>query len=72
MTDRTIIDEIRGTVLKINEYTDINGKSVKSLTIKTDKPEYETFPENLLNKEYPEFSVGQRVVQVAYSFNRRF
>jgi hypothetical protein len=70
MTDKAIIDEIRGTVLKINENTIADGKLVKELIIKPDIPEYEPFPENLLDREYPDFSVGQRVVQVVYTFNR--
>ncbi len=70
MTDRTIIDEIRGTVLNVYDYTDENGVAAKGIIIKPDNPEYESFPENLLAEGHTVFNVGQRVVQVVYSYNK--
>ena len=70
MIEKTKLDEVRGIVLRLFDYTTPDGTVAKGMTIRPDDPNCETFPENFLDSKHPDFKIGQRVVQVTYSYKR--
>lgn len=73
MTDKTVLDEVRGTITKVYEYpvsnmygTEISRK--KGIIIKPDDETKGTISE--VGRDYSQFSVGQRVVHVSYTWKR--
>ena len=74
MTDKTVLDEVRGTITKVYEYPVSNGKTgtsmEKGIIIQPDDEKKGTISEAFIGKDYSQFSVGQRVVHVSYTWKR--
>ena len=75
MTDKTVLDEVRGTITKVHEYPVLNmyGTEIsreKGIIIKPDDETKGTISEAFIGRDYSQFSVGQRVVHVSYTWKR--
>ena len=74
MTDKTVKNEIRGTVVKIFEYPVSRDKDIvsieKGIIIQPDDKEIGAITEAFKGVDYSQFSVGQRVVIVTYTWKR--
>ena len=70
MTDKTVLDEVRGIVTNVYDYTNADGVVEKKLVIRPDNLENDCFIGAIPDKDFNDFKEGQRVVQVAYSYKR--
>ena len=74
MNDKTVLDEVRGTITKVYEYPVSNGKTItsmeKGIIIQPDDETKGTISEAFIGRDYSQFSVGQRVVHVSYTWKR--
>ena len=75
MTDKTVLDEVRGTITKVYEYpvSNMHGNEIsreKGIIIKPDDETKGTISEAFIGRDYSQFSVGQRVVYVSYTWKR--
>ena len=76
MTDKTVLDEVRGTITKVCEFPVSNGDNITSMQqgiiIQPDDETKGTISEAFIGRDYSQFSVGQRVVHVSYAKGDRF
>lgn len=74
MTNKTILEEIRGTIIKVYEYPVSNGETITSIeegiVILPDDSSKGMISEAIKGRDYSQFSVGQRVVNVTYTWKR--
>ena len=74
MNDRIVLNEVRGTIIKVYEYSVVNGKNTtsmeKGIIIQPDDSKEGTISEAYIGRDYSQFSVGQRVVHVSYTWKR--
>ena len=74
MTDKKVLDEVRGTIIKVYEYPVLNDGTItsmeKGIIIQPDDETKGTISEAFIGRDYSQFSVGQRVVHVSYTWKR--
>ena len=74
MTDKTVLDEVRGTITKVYEYPAPNSRTItsmeKGIVIQPDDKTKGTILDAFIGRDYSQFSVGQRVVYVSYTWKR--
>ena len=70
MTNKTILEEIHGTIIKVYEIPTSNGSIEKGIIIQPDDSSEGMISEAIKGRDYSQFSVGQRVVYVIYTWKR--
>ena len=74
MTDKTIFDEVHGTITKVYVYPVIYMGTVisreKSIIIEPDDKNRGSITASSIGVDYSQFNVGQRVVNVTYTWKR--
>lgn len=74
MFEKTKLDEVHGTITDVYNYSVSNGGTTTAMkngiTIQPDDPERGKISEAFAGVDYSQFSVGQRVVNVSYTWKR--
>ena len=75
MTDKIVLETVHGTIIEVFEcpFYNKNGVEVrkeKGIIIKPDDKTMPIITEAFIGRDYSQFSVGQRVVHVLYTWER--